>query len=151
MLGTFNTKRAAATFRGAYPLCYQIDEAGKWRYFAGGFATLEEAEAAQALLKKRGFVRPEIVVWTDGVYRNLSQEPQAAEVACRIEISGAETLSEGVRQAIAGAAEGVEISRVGQQMFVVGTLPDRAAADRVADAIRQTDSSLEIKVAEIAE
>lgn len=151
LLGTFNTKRAAATFRGAYPLCYQIDEAGKWRYFAGGFATLEEAEAAQALLKKRGFVRPEIVVWTDGVYRNLSQEPQAAEVACRIEISGAETLSEGVRQAIAGAAEGVEISRVGQQMFVVGTLPDRAAADRVADAIRQTDSSLEIKVAEIAE
>ncbi|WP_418991334.1 SPOR domain-containing protein [Alistipes sp.] len=151
LLGTFNTKRAAATFRGAYPLCYLTDEEGKWRYFAGGFATLEEAEAAQALLKKRGFVRPEIVVWTDGVYRNLSQEPRTAEAAYRVEITGTETLSERIRQAIADAAEGTEISRVGQQLFVVGAFSERAAADRVADAIRQTDPQLEIKVEEIKE
>ena len=46
LLGTFNTKRAAATFRGAYPLFYLINDEGKWCYYAGGFATLAEAEAA---------------------------------------------------------------------------------------------------------
>ena len=30
LLGTFNTKRAAATFRGAYPLFYLINDEGKW-------------------------------------------------------------------------------------------------------------------------
>ena len=66
LLGTFNTKRAVSTFRGAYPLSYLVGEDKKWCYYAGGFATREEAEAAQKLLKSKGFVRPEIVVWTDG-------------------------------------------------------------------------------------
>lgn len=158
LLGTFNTKRAAATFRGTYPLCYLIDEQGKWNYFTGGFATREEADEAQVLLKKRGFVRPEVVVWTDGVYRNLSREPKqtvtadkAETTAYRVEISGAETLSEEIRQVILQTAEGCELSRVGQQLFVIGTFDDRAVADRVAEAIRQKDASLEIKVAPIDE
>lgn len=47
LLGTFNTKRAVSTFRGAYPLSYLVGEDKKWCYYAGGFATREEAEAAQ--------------------------------------------------------------------------------------------------------
>lgn len=151
LLGTYNTKRAAATFRGAYPLFYLIDDAGKWCYYAGGFATLAEAEAAQKLLKAHGFVRPEIVVWTDGELRNLSRQSEAESIAYRVEITGAEALSDEVRKAIADTAEGVEFSRVGQQMFVVGMFSDRAVADRVAAAVRQTDPALEIKVTEIAE
>lgn len=149
LLGTFNTKRAAATFRGAYPLFYLIDEDGKWNYFTGGFATREEADKAQALLKKKGFVRPEVVVWTDGTYRNLSREPEAAAVSYRVEISGTETLSDEIKEAIVQTAEGCELSRVGQQLFVVGTFGDRAVADRVAQAVRQKDAALEIKVAPI--
>ncbi len=151
LLGTFNTKRAAATFRGAYPLFYLVNDAGKWCYYTGGFATLDEAEAAQALLKKRGFVRPEIVVWTDGVYRNLSLEPDSQKLLYRVEITGTDALSDEVKQVIAATAEGYELSRVGQQLFIVGSFDDRAVADRLADAIRQTDAALEIKVAEIAE
>lgn len=149
LLGTFNTKRAAATFRGAYPLFYLIDGDGKWNYFTGGFATREEADKAQALLKKKGFVRPEVVVWTDGVYRNLSREPEAAAVSYRVEISGTEMLSDEIKAAIAQTAEGCELSRVGQQLFVVGTFDDRGVADRVAQAVRQKDAALEIKVAPI--
>ena len=52
---------------------------------------------------------------------------------------------------IAATAEGYELSRVGQQLFIVGSFDDKAVADRLADAIRQTDAALEIKVAEIAE
>ena len=151
LLGTYNTKRAAATFRGAYPLFYLVNDAGKWCYYTGGFATLDEAEAAQALLKKRGFVRPEIVVWTDGAYRNLSLDPDSQKLLYRVEITGTDALSDEVKQVIAAAAGGYELSRVGQQLFIVGSFDDRAVADRLADAIRQTDAALEIKVAEIAE
>ena len=151
LLGTYNTKRAAATFRGAYPLFYLVNDAGKWCYYTGGFATLDEAEAAQALLKKRGFVRPEIVVWTDGAYRNLSLEPDSQKLLYRVEITGTDALSDEVKQVIAAAAGGYELSRVGQQLFIVGSFDDRAVAERLADAIRQTDAALEIKVAEIAE
>ena len=150
LLGTFNTKRAAATFRGAYPLFYLINDAGKWCYYTGGFATFDEAEAARKLLKEHGFIRPEIVVWTDGVYRNLAQEPDTAATFFRIEIAGTEALSETVKQAIAEQAGSAELSRAGHY-FVVGTFDDRAVADRVAEAIRRADDTLEIKVVEIAE
>ena len=150
LLGTFNTKRAAATFRGAYPLFYLINDAGKWCYYTGGFATFDEAEAARKLLKEHGFIRPEIVVWADGVYRNLAQEPDTAATFFRIEIAGTEALSEAVKQAIAEQAGSAELSRAGHY-FVVGTFDDRAVADRVAEAIRRADDTLEIKVVEIAE
>lgn len=151
LLGTFNTKRAAATFRGAYPLFYLVNDEGKWCYYTGGFATLAEAEAAQALLKKRGFVRPEIVVWTDGAYRNLSLEPDALAAAYRVEITGTDALSEELKQVIAATDGEYELSRVGQQLFVVGTFDDKAVADRLAESIRQTDAALEVKVVQIAE
>lgn len=151
LLGTFNTKRAADLFRGAYPLCYRIDDNGKWNYYAGGFATREEAEHAQKLLKERGFVRPEIVMWTDGEMRNLSRDPEAQNMAYRVEIAGTEALSDAVKQLIAEQAEGRELSRVGHELFVVGLFDDRALADRLAAAIAQTDAELQIKVAEIVQ
>ncbi|WP_295937402.1 SPOR domain-containing protein [uncultured Alistipes sp.] len=151
LLGTFATKRAVSTFRGAYPLSYLVGEDNKWSYFAGGFATREEAEAAQKQAKARGFFRPEVVVWIDGQYRNLTRDPQVQQIAYRVEILTSEALSDAVKSTITETAEGRELSRVGQQMFVVGMFDDKAVADRVAEAIRQTDPVLEIKVAEFAE
>ena len=149
LLGTFNTKRAASTFRGAYPLFYLIDGDGKWRYYTGGFATLEEAETAQRVLKEHGFLRPEIVVWNDGVERNLSRDPEARSLSYRVEITGTDALSDAVKQLIAESAAGHELSRVGQQLFLVGGFDDRAVADRLAEALRQQDPALEIKVVEV--
>ena len=149
LLGRFNTKRAVSTFRGAYPLFYLVDDEKKWCYYTGGFATRAEADEAQQRLKRHGFVRPEVVVWTDGEYRNLSREPETP-VTYRVEITGTEALSDAVKGAIAQHAEGVEFSRVGQ-LFVVGTFADRVVADRVAEAVRQADPELEIKVVEAAE
>lgn len=62
-----------------------------------------------------------------------------------------QALPDVVKTVITEAAEGCELSRVGQQLFVVGMFDDKAVADRVAAAIIQADPSLEIKVAEIAE
>ena len=150
LLGTFNTKRAVSTFRGAYPLFYLINEDNKWCYYTGGFATLAEAEEAQARLKKHGFIRPEIVVWTDGAARNLSRDPEAVTQAFRVEITGAEALSDAVKEAISSLAEGCELSRVGQ-LFIVGSFHDRAVADRLAEAIRQADPSLSAEVTAIGQ
>ncbi|HBX90600.1 MAG TPA: sporulation protein [Alistipes sp.] len=150
LVGTYATKRAASTFRGAYPLCYRIDDDGKWCYYAGSFATRDQAEAALKTAKARGFVRPEIVVWTDGQMRNLSREPEGGQ-AWRVEIVGAEALSDEVKAAIRDRAEGAELSRVGQQLFVVGLFDDRSLADALADELRRLEGALEIKVTEIAE
>lgn len=150
LLGRFATKRAASLFRGAYPLCYQIDEQSKWCYYAGGFATLSEAEAVEKQLKAKGFVRPEIVLWIDGQMRNLTRDPQPT-ITYRVEIGGSQALSDAVKGVIAASAEGHELSRVGQQMFVVGAFDDRVQADSLAVAIRRADAALEIKVAESAE
>lgn len=149
LLGTFASKRAVSVFKGAYPLSYIVDDRNKWLYFAGGFATEEEAEAAQKQMKARGFTRPEIVVWHDGHYLNLSQNPEQSAVTYRVEILGVTTLPDAAKAAIETSAANHELSRVGQQMFVIGLFEDRTEANRVADAIRKADGALEIKVAEI--
>lgn len=149
LLGSFTSKRAVSTFRGTYPIGYLVDAEGKWNYYAGGFATREAAEQAQKKLKARGFARPEIVVWNDGVQHNLSRDPEAAAATYRIEILGADVLSDAVKEILTTQAGARELSRVGQQMFVVGTFADKAEADRVAAALSQTDSALEIKVVQI--
>lgn len=150
-LGRFSAKRPVSTFKGAYPLCYQIDEEKKWVYYAGGFATRAEAEAAQKQLKEKGFQRPEIVVWTNGEQHNLSQEGDAHATVYRVEILNAPVLSAEIRTAITAVAEEAEISKVGQQLFIVGHFSDRATAESVAEAIREADGQLEIKVAEMVE
>ncbi len=151
LVGTFSAKRPVSIFRGTVPLSYVVTEEGKWRYFAGGFATEEEAVEAQKLLKKKGFAKPQVAVWVDGVYRNLAEEPtpSATSSGCRIEIHGLDALPEGVREIIA-AAEGVELSKVGATLFVVGTFTDKAEADRTAEAIRAVDSALDVRVKELA-
>lgn len=151
LLGTFNSKRPVSLFKGVYPLSYLIDDAKKWNYYAGGFATLAEAEAAQALLKEKGFQRPEIVVWIHGMAHNLSQQPDVHAKSYRIEIMNTEVLSDKIRAAIAAIAEDAEVSKVGQNMFVVGLFYDRGLTDAIIDAIRKADDNLEIKVAEMAQ
>ena len=68
-----------------------------------------------------------------------------------MEIAGAEALSDEMKALIGDRAEGAELSRVGQQLFVVGMFDDRSVAEALAEALRQLEGALEIKVTEIAE
>lgn len=149
LLGTFNTKRAASVFRGASPLSYQIDERGKWRYFAGGFATQAEAEEAQKSARAHGFVRPEVVVWRDGIYRNLTQDPEQTRTTYRIELSGA--LTDAVQEVISSKAPNRELSRIGADRYVIGLYDEKQSADEVAAALRTADPGLEVRVVEFVE
>ncbi len=151
LLGTFSAKRPVSIFRGTSPLSYLRTDDQKWRYFAGGFATLEEAEAAQELLKKRGFTRPEVVVWIDGVYRNLAEEPMPTSTTAgfRIELISKKPLSDEVRTLVDQDSLSVSISRIGSERYVIGTFDERSAAERVADLIGKIEPSIDPKVVDI--
>ena len=56
-----------------------------------------------------------------------------------------------MKQAIAQAAPGCDLSRVGADLFVVGQFANKAVADQAAAALRAADPQLSVKVTEIAE
>lgn len=150
LLGTFNTKRAVSTFRGAYPLSYLVNDAGKWCYYTGGFATRQEAEEARQELKKHGFLRPEIVVWRDGEMTNLSKEgDDAAAVNYRLEIRTEGELSDEIKAVLKNSAPDCDISRVGPNLFIIGMFPEESMAAKTVEEVRAVAPNLEIKVAEI--
>ena len=72
LLGVFKSRQPMTLFKGVHPLYIETDASGLNHYYAGGFATLEEAEAAQKLLHDRGFKAPEICRWSDGIMINLT-------------------------------------------------------------------------------
>lgn len=167
LLGTYLKPQLPSIFRGVFPLGYLKGEDGRYRYFAGGYPTLSEAEEAQAMLKRTGFRRPEVVVWEDGVYRNISEESaesakggeSKSETVYRIEIrNGGDALGDNVRAVISAMAEGKELVRVAapaaegetaRYMFIVGSFATREAAEKIVSAIRQQDVSLSVKIVEM--
>lgn len=148
LLGTFWAKQAISVFRGAAPLGF-LQMNGRHLYFAGGFRTRSEADAAAAALKKAGFKSPVTVVWRDGVYRNLATDPEEKE-EFGIEIFGLERMPESLLKIIDEQAEGCEISRAGNA-YVVGMFGERAEAERVAEALKAADESIEVKITGDAE
>lgn len=102
LLGTYtNRTNGGYLFKGAYPLGYEKVE-GKYAYYAGGYRTLDEARAAQEQMKKKGFRRPEIVVWNDGERTNLADAAEQAMPRCSASRPRAGRLSGGVARGGAG-------------------------------------------------
>lgn len=122
LLGTYaNRTNGGYLFKGAYPLGYERVD-GRYAYYAGGYRTLDEARAAQEQMRKKGFRRPEIVVWNDGERTNLADAAEEGHAPMfRVEIGGLENLSEELRTAVLDAAGSCEISRAGH-LFIVGPL-----------------------------
>lgn len=67
----------------------------------------------------------------------------------RVEISGANGLSEPVRTAIREAAPDKELARVGT-VYIVGSFSDRTEAEQVVRAVRTADAAWEAEVKEIS-
>lgn len=70
LLGEYKYKQNISIFRNASPLYVLKTDAGRYRYFAGGFATKAEAVDAQELLRTKGFRRPELAVVRRGIYQS---------------------------------------------------------------------------------
>lgn len=144
LLGSFWSKQAVSLFRGAAPLGWW-QTGGKYLYFAGGFKSKNAADAAAAEMKKKGFKNPVVVVWREGVYRNLATDPEKNRF--RLEITGVQTLSPEVKAVIAEKAPDCEVSRAGNA-FVVGMFGDRSDASAAADAIRAVTDGVNINITE---
>ena len=103
--------------KGVSPLCYDRTEEGRYRYCAGAFRELSEAEAAWAKLKEMGFRKREIVVWRDGVFEMIGSGSGTSSKdggpLYRIEISGQqENVSDEMREIVSRQAPGKELTRV---------------------------------------
>lgn len=137
VLGTFSQQQPISIFKGVYPLYRLKTDDDRHRYFAGGFATEAEADEAQIKLKNLGFRRPEVVVWRDGVYANLAEEREAAAdmtQVFRVEISGAEQMTEELRSVIDAQASGKDITRINGR-FIIMSFAAREDADKLAEAL----------------
>jgi hypothetical protein len=65
-LGSYSARQSVGVFRGVWPLGYKQN--GKmWEYYAGGYDNLAEGEKALTDMKRRGFTKAVLVVWSDGV------------------------------------------------------------------------------------
>ncbi len=151
-LGAYKYKQQPNIFRGAAPLAYERDERKYYVYYAGLFATLDEAIAAKKQLSAKGFRRPEIYVWRDDVREQVDETALATADAgggYRVTIKGIATIRDALRGSILSVSETAEISRVGTQ-FVVGTFADRSVAERIARAVRSAEPSAEVAVEGIA-
>uniref|UniRef100_UPI0040578AAF hypothetical protein n=1 Tax=Alistipes sp. TaxID=1872444 RepID=UPI0040578AAF len=144
-LGSYKYKQQPTIFRGAFPLCCNREE-GRYVYYAGAFATKIEARLACEQLLQRGFKRPEIVRWVNGVREDVAMDEP--EMRYQIEIVGAVSLSEEVREALQRVAPEAELARVGGR-FIVRTFDDRSVAEALLLAIRQADPALEVEVVEV--
>lgn len=151
-LGAYKYKQQPNIFRGAAPLAYERDERNYYAYYAGLFATLDEAIAAKKQLSAKGFRRPEIYVWRDDVRERVDESALAAVDAgggYRVTIKGIATIEDALRQSILSVSETAEISRVGTQ-FVVGTFADKSVAERLARAVHTAEPSAEVSVEAVA-
>ncbi len=147
LLGTFKYKQQPSIFRNASPLYVETLEDGRFSYYAGGLRTRDEAESAVEIMRKKGFRNPQIVEWCDGEKANLSAEG-AVRSTYRIAISGG-ALDDTVREVISTMASGCQVSRLAEDKFLVATFESRAVAERVVQAIKQSNSLLTVEVQEI--
>lgn len=137
LLGTFSSQQPISIFKGVYPLYKLKTEEGKYRYFAGGFATEAEVDEAQIRLKNMGFKRPEATVWIDGVYTNLVEVREAEgdkTQMFRVEIAGIEQMTPELRAVLDQSAADKDITRINGR-FIVMSFAEREQADEVAAAV----------------
>nr|MBR2110503.1 hypothetical protein [Alistipes sp.] len=158
LLGTFRSKQPMTLFKGVQPLFIAENDDETYSYYAGGFATLAEAEEAQLFLKEKGFRAPEVCRWENGEMINLTEAEESGEegetvdmpvVGMRymVEIE-AEMLTDEMRNTINQTTPGKMVSRADGR-FVVGTFTSRSEADMLLTTLVDQFSDIQVTLREI--
>lgn len=142
-LGGFKTKQSHTLFRNTSPIYYEYDDKKQYCYYAGGYATYQEALDAQVALKKHGFRSPQVVIWSDGRSHNLTTHPLPYVVSYKIEIE-TETLPAEINQRVTSA--GSNISKIGNNKFVIAPLERQSQVDSLVSEIKSVEPALDLKV-----
>jgi hypothetical protein len=149
-LGTYSSRQPLSKFRGLENVAYRITAEGKWIYYAGAYPSVEALENDLKTVKKLGHSSADVAAWIDGTYAGSRAEiEELKSKSYTIEITGVESLPEGVRRVIEQMSEGNELSRVGKNIYRVTGFRSREAADLVVRAILSADSSLKVGVTEV--
>ena len=140
-----------ALFKGVAPLSY-LKENGRYTYFVGGFAADSSARQAQIEMKDIGFKRPEIVVWKDGVFRNISKdgdmEPIAADTTLySVTIEGLETVDDSLKSDIDSVGR-MDILKNGSS-FIIAPIEGRSNAEQVQEAVLRRHREAVTRIAAI--
>ncbi|MCD8072575.1 MAG: hypothetical protein LUE10_05290 [Alistipes sp.] len=151
LLGSFQKAQPVSILRGAYPVGV-LQQEGRYEYFAGGFATLEDAAGAVELLSSRGFRDPRIARWKDGNLRIYTRQETDRILGngetglFRLSVdTGDSPFPEVVRQIIDDAAPGAEISRRGS-LYIIGPMESRTEAAGLMEEILESAGGLTIKI-----
>ncbi|MFI3290198.1 MAG: hypothetical protein SNH55_08145 [Rikenellaceae bacterium] len=146
--GAFSTNQSPSIFHGASPLSYERSS-DLWRYYGGGYATYSEAEAAAVLCKQKGFKRPEVVMWRDGESRNLARDPLPMDKKYRVQIMGLTELTEEVKSVIDIHCPESELSKVGADCYIIGTLEGEIRTLDFTNALKSANRSITTNIIEI--
>ena len=154
LLGKFRSKQPMTLFKGVQPLFITTEE-DLYCYYAGGYATLKEAEEAQLFLREKGFKKPEICRWRDGEMINIDtlEEEETDNttplVGSRyIVMLECDTIDEALRQTITATSPDKVISRRGAQ-FAIGTFTDYAEATALLTALAEQHPDVSATIVEL--
>ena len=154
LLGKFRSKQPMTLFKGVQPLFITTEE-DLYCYYAGGYATLKEAEEAQLFLREKGFKKPEICRWRDGEMINIDTIEEEDDdnttplVGSRyIVMLECDTIDEALRQTITATSPDKVISRRGAQ-FAIGTFTDYAEATALLTALAEQHPDVGATIVEL--
>ena len=154
LLGKFRSKQPMTLFKGVQPLFITTEE-DLYCYYAGGYATLKEAEEAQLFLREKGFKKPEICRWRDGEMINIDTLEEEDDdnttplVGSRyIVMLECDTIDEALRQTITATSPDKVISRRGAQ-FAIGTFTDYAEATALLTALAEQHPDVSATIVEL--
>ena len=158
LLGTFRSKQPMTLFKGVQPLFIAENDDETYSYYAGGFATLAEAEEAQLFLKEKGFRAPEVCRWEDGEMINLTEAEESGEEGEKVDMPvvgmrymveiEAEMLTDEMRSTINQTTPGKMVSRADGR-FVVGTFTSRSEADMLLTTLIDQHPDIQVTLKEI--
>lgn len=158
LLGTFRSKQPMTLFKGVQPLFIAENDDETYSYYAGGFATLAEAEEAQLFLKEKGFRAPEVCRWEDGEMINLTEAEESGKEGEKVDMPvvgmrymveiEAEMLTDEMRSTINQTTPGKMVSRADGR-FVVGTFTSRSEADMLLTTLIDQHPDIQVTLKEI--
>lgn len=160
LLGKYRNKQTMTLFKGVQPMSVERGDDGVYRYYAGGYATEEEARDDMHFLEDKGFKSLEICRWTDGVMTTLSKPksttqgtksvPQTKPAAPKVQymvVVRADAMTDKMRSVIRSAAAGKSISRNGNT-YIIGLFKDRGEADVLLTTLTENFPMLEMAIQE---
>lgn len=154
LLGSFQRAQPVSILKGAYPVGV-LREDGRYYYYAGGFATVEEAGHAVEELIAKGFRDPKVACWTNGRYTLFGQDElerilgKTIEGIFRVSIdTGGRPLPDVVKGIIEDISPGAEISRSGE-LYIIGTFESRPEAEELAEEIESAVDWVETDIENI--